>query len=413
MADRAAPIIVTCAHSRMGFNVARSLARKGRPVVAVGRDYPTMCAGQKGVIAQYGHGDPYGDPDAFVGLLLDVAARHGAGTVFPVHEETYVIAQHRARLEAAGLAVCCPDLSRLLRLHDKANVPALASVAQVPAPRTLQPQTADDLAEALDVIGPDFIVKPRWGSGTLGLARIAGREKLETLRAQWRRQPPAGRYLVQEPVPGRGAGAGVLVYGGRIIACAGHQRVREVPITGGTSTARVTLRHDGMLDAARRLVAAGDFDNGVCMVEFRHDAKTDRFWVLEFNPRYWGGLSTAIESGVDFPALHLDACEGTAPPPQPLVATRLTETRWLLGEIRAAAELARARRWAEFGRVFRATPGHRLYVEDFGPGRFRAFASELRAYLRSFAKYGNFGQQSSDKDSYFDRLMTRFAAESR
>lgn len=411
MHNAGAPIVVTCAHSRMGFNVARSLARFGRRVVAVGRVHPTMCAGQPGVIAQYGHDDPYRDPDAFIALLLEVAARHGVGTLFPVHEETYVVAEHKHRFEAAGISVCCPDLSRLLRLHDKANVPRLAAVTGVPAPRSFVPKSGEELEEISQQVGHDFIVKPRWGSGALGLTRVADRRGLEVLRSIWRREPPAGRYVVQERVPGCGAGAGVLVYGGRSIACAGHLRVREVPITGGTSSARVTLRHAGMLDAAQRLVAAGGFDNGVCMVEFRYDAATGRFWVLEFNPRYWGGLSTAIESGVDFPVLHLRAFEGAPAPPHPLMATRLSETRWLLGEIRAAVELARARRGRDLARVLRTTPGHRLYVEDFGPGRFRAFASEVRGYVRSLAKYGNFGQQSSDKDGYFDRLMTNAAVE--
>lgn len=406
MHNAGAPVVVTCAHSRMGFNVARSLVRSGRRVIAVGRVCPTMCAGQRGVIAQYGHDDPYGDPDAFIGLLMDVARRHGARTLFPVHEETYVVAEHKRRIEAAGIAVCCPELPRMLRLHDKANVPVLAAAAGVPAPRTVVPRSAEELDEISQHVGADFIVKPRWGSGALGLTRVADRSGLETLRAVWSREPPAGRYVVQERLPGRGAGVGVLVYGGATIACAGHLRVREVPITGGTSSARVTLRHAGMLDAAQRLVAAGGFDNGVCMVEFRYDAATDRYWLLEFNPRYWGGLSTAIESGVDFPALHLRAFEGAPPPPAPGAALRLSETRWLLGEVRAAVELARARRWRELARVFRTTPGHRLYVEDFGPGRFRAFASEVRGYVRSLAKYGNFGQQSSEKDGYFDRLMT-------
>lgn len=412
MSDPHAPVIVTCAHSRMGFNVARSLLRAGRRIVAVGRGFPTMCAGQHGLVAQHGHDDPYGNPETFIARLCAIAERHGAPTLFPVHEETYVVAQHKRRLEAAGIAVCCPDIHHLLRLHDKANVPVFASAAGVPTPNTLIPQSADDLDEILERIGDNFLVKPRWGSGTLGLKRIAGRRQFDELQSLWRRNPPSGRYVVQERVPGGGAGVGVLVYGEHAIACAGHVRLREVPIAGGTSSARVTLRHDGMLDAARRLVAASRFDNGVCMVEFRYDASTDRFWVLEFNPRYWGGLSTAIQSGVDFPVLHLAAFEGAPPPPHPRTAIRLAETRWLLGEARAMVELARARRWKDVGRIFRTTRGHRLYVEDFGPGRFRAFRSELRTYLRSFAKYGNFDQHSSEKDGYFDRLVASTAVES-
>jgi hypothetical protein len=183
-------------------------------------------------------------------------------------------------------------------------------------------------------------------------------------------------------------------------------RLREVPISGGTSTARITLRNNPILQAARALVKASGFDNGVCMVEFRHDVRTDDFWVLEFNPRYWGGLSTEIHSGVDFPALHFACVQGEEAPTEVRTATRSSETRWMLGELRALTELAVAGKWKEAANVFRTTPGHSLLVEDFGFGRFGAFAGQLLGYLRALSAYGNFGQHSSERDAFFDRVMT-------
>lgn len=400
-----APIIVTSAHTRVGFNVARSLSRAGRAVVAIGRYRPTMCHGLAGLVAQYACCDPYRDTSAFLELVLNTARRHGAEIVLPTHEEIYVIALHRERLRAAGLRVCAPQLADLLRLHDKGQVSLFATIAGVPAPKTVVAQTSASLEQVLTDIGPSFIVKPRWGSGSMGIRRVRDRKSLEELTQAWSQDDPAGRYVVQEIVPGRGAGVGVLVGDGRTLACAGHIRIREVPISGGTSTARRTLQHAEILDAAEALVAASGFDSGVCMVEFRYDASTDRFWVLEFNPRYWGGLSTAVESGVDFPRLHLASFEGVPLGGSVVKATRLSETRWALGEVRAAWELACAREWTAAAGLFVKTPGHKLYVEDFGIGRFAAFGSELLGYLRTLWTYGNFGQQSRERDVFFDQLM--------
>ena len=42
---------------------------------------------------------------------------------------------------------------------------------------------------------------------------------------------------------------------------------------------------------------------GVAMVEFKMDARDGRPKLLEVNPRFWGSLALAIDSGVNFPYL--------------------------------------------------------------------------------------------------------------
>jgi|GEM_PF-5121656 len=81
----------------------------------------------------------------------------------------------------------------------------------------------------------------------------------------------------------------------------------------------------------------------------------------------------------------------------------------MLGELRAMAELAKAKQWQTLTGVFRKAPEHRLYFEDFGPGRFVAFGSELLGYLRSFIGYGNFGQHSANKDAFFERMIANYS----
>jgi hypothetical protein len=49
------------------------------------------------------------------------------------------------------------------------------------------------------------------------------------------------------------------------------------------------------------------------------------------NGRFWGSLQLAIDAGVDFPRLLLDAALGRRP--APVRAYRRTRLRWLWGEI--------------------------------------------------------------------------------
>lgn len=395
----ASPVIVTCAHSRIGYAVAQSLAAVS-PVIAVGRFHPTMCGSLSGVRAQYRSPDPFADPQGYISVLLEAAQRHGADTLFPVHEEIYPIAANRDVLESQGIKVCCPPIDQLLKLHDKGSVPELAARATVRIPKTVVVESGTSVDELVKQLGSRFIVKPRWGSGALGLRRILRPEDLNELRTEWGIRNPGGDCVVQELVPGCGAGVGVLMRDGTVVACAGHLRIREIPINGGTSTARITLKHQGMLTAAADLVKASGLKDGICMVEFKYERETDEFWAIEINPRYWGGISTAILSGVNFPLLHFSG-GASLPLHMPEAAV---ESRWLLGEARVLFELIRLQRWRDAAKVFRVTPLHAMHWEDFGRGRIGAFFSQVAGYLRSSILYGNFAQHSEARERFFKQL---------
>jgi predicted ATP-grasp superfamily ATP-dependent carboligase len=144
--------------------------------------------------------------------------------------------------------------------------------------------------------------------------------------------------------------------------------------------------------------------DGVGMVEFRYDADQDQFAFLEINPRYWGGVATGIEAGVAFPVLHL-ACElGQIAPDSEIVRPQgQIESRWLMGEVRAAFELANARRWRDLREMFRRVPANRLALDDFSWKRPGVFTSQFLAYMDGLLQQRSFGGHSQQKDHFFSR----------
>ncbi|HEU5322915.1 MAG TPA: ATP-grasp domain-containing protein, partial [Methylomirabilota bacterium] len=348
--SRPAVLVVTHCHTRIGFAVARSLTAAGYSVVAAGRRVPSMCRGLPGVCGDVAYPEPFTEPEAFVASLVAAGPAAAPRALLPVHEEIFVVSRYRSALEAAGITVLAPPLETLLRLQDKGELPVLAARADVPVPPTRVVSTAGELRAAVAEVGLPLVLKPRCGSGARGVRLVRTPSEAD---AAARAAAAGGRSLVAQAwVPGRGAGMGGLFVGGRACAVSGHLRVREIPISGGASTARVTLRHDGMRAAAERLMALVPLD-GVAMAEFRYEPATGRFWLLEVNPRYWGAVATAIESGVDVPRLHVRALLEHAPPPACAEPERVIESRWLLGEIRAVLELAGHGRWREAMRACR------------------------------------------------------------
>ena len=84
-----------------------------------------------------------------------------------------------------------------------------------------------------------------------------------------------------------------------------------------------------LLAASERLLESLGW-TGVAMVEFRR-SPDGRAALMEINPRLWGSVQLAIDSGIDFPALLVDLFHGA--PVTPVEARLGVRTRWLLGDL--------------------------------------------------------------------------------
>jgi predicted ATP-grasp superfamily ATP-dependent carboligase len=125
---------------------------------------------------------------------------------------------------------------------------------------------------------------------------------------------PYSDLLWQEFILGRGVGAEFLFDRGKKVWHFVHERVHEVPLSGGASSYRRSVPPiPELLADAERILSALCW-HGVAMVEFRVNA-AGQHWLIEINPRLWGSLALAIDAGVDFPlGLWLLATGRNIPP---------------------------------------------------------------------------------------------------
>jgi protein-tyrosine-phosphatase/glycosyltransferase involved in cell wall biosynthesis len=125
-----------------------------------------------------------------------------------------------------------------------------------------------------------------------------------------------GGILEQEYVPGHGIGIELLYERGRKVWHFAHERIHELPLTGGASSYRRSIAADPrLLAAAEKLLNELEW-HGVAMVEFRVN-RTDDFWLMEINPRLWGSLALSLDAGVNFPLGLLRLARGEYPGAQP------------------------------------------------------------------------------------------------
>ncbi len=105
------------------------------------------------------------------------------------------------------------------------------------------------------------------------------------------------------------AGANVLIDEGEVVAASMMLSLHDSPHTGGTSGLRRSWWHDAMhADAVARLRHLGW--QGVAMVEYKWDPRSDAFEFIEVNSRFWAGLHLDLASGVDYPRLLIDRALG-------------------------------------------------------------------------------------------------------
>lgn len=325
------PILVADAHTIGSLATIRSLGRAGYPVLAASDQRKAL-----GFHSRYCNKSliqpPYAKTDEFADWIDEILVRESVQLIIP--SEGFLLAV-RPRFEQFRHLLPVPgDEARVysaLSKYDlfaqcadgglRENLPPFILVddGSLPTPKELQA-----LGEPL-FIKADATHGRRGGGGGVFCCKTAAiaTGKIAELQAEYR------RLLVQGYVPGVGVGAFLARWRNHLLGKFMHRRLHEVPHWGGVSSFRESWRNEGILaDAEARMTHLGW--EGVGMFEYRWDRESGRFYLMEFNSRFWGSLHLALFAGVDFPRLLADAVLGRPNPPvqdYPAIKCRLTFPR--------------------------------------------------------------------------------------
>ncbi len=332
--------IVTDAHYRMAVALIRDLGQAGIRVIAC--DY-------EDVTDNPGFASKYVDTvvtvsrqDTLAKLRRLCKSLEERPVLLPVGARTQeLLAAHRSEmLEVCGLALPTPASLKLY--NDKAAVAALAAELGIPTPHDDAIRPDETLPMFFDRVTCPAVVKPACGE-QFGLHakeryRIV-RDSRELAMAYDHFQTITGEApLVQEYLPGDGAGCSVLCRDGEILAEICHRRIREYPVAGGPSSCAEVCNIPALHEAAAAFVAATGY-TGLAMFEFK--AGADGQWrLLEINPRVWGTFPLTRVSGSNFSrmwyALAADEPLPVFIPPRPVrMAYYPSDLAAMLGYLRA------------------------------------------------------------------------------
>lgn len=325
-------IIVTDGEQRSSLAIVRSLGRAGHRCVIVSISGRSLAGASRHAAREVQAPDPGEAPDAFVRVLSDLVVEEHAEVVIPVTEEAILaVLPHR---ESIGAIVPFPDRPTFHAICDKSHVLEVARTIGIRVPRQREILSREDSVASLEL---PLVLKPARSVYTTPDGRRA------KVSVAWARVPTDLRaaldnysdaafpILAQEVISGSGLGVFAFVREGQVVARFAHRRILEKPPSGGVSVlSRSEPMDDDLYALSTRLLSALDW-SGVAMVEYKRDSSTGEPVLMEINGRFWGSLQLAIDAGVDFPRLVVDAALGLETPPA--LSYRPARMRWEWGHV--------------------------------------------------------------------------------
>lgn len=329
-------ILVLDGNQRAALAVTRSLGAK-QLWVGVGESSAPSLAGESRFCQEtMTYRDPFASPEAFIDDIVALIERYGITFLLPITEATaYVLLKHREYLPDS-VTLPLPGNDNIDMLADKNRLYLLARELDIPVPdSTLCKNRAQGLEELKNCSQFPVVLKP-YKSKILQDNRIiptsvkvaeSYESAVELLESNNFFDYP---FSIQQFIQGEGQGVFALYLHGEPICFTAHRRIREKPPEGGVSVLCESSQVDEtMRKLSHKLLHQAQWD-GVAMVEYKV-SEDGTPYLMEVNPRFWGSLQLAIDSGVDFPYLLYCAYTGT-PIPEIHYQTH-RRVRWLLGDL--------------------------------------------------------------------------------
>jgi predicted ATP-grasp superfamily ATP-dependent carboligase len=332
-----ARVLVTDGEQRAALAAVRSLAPAGHEVYVCSTRGRSLAGASRHARAEARMPDPLTDPAAYREKLRRLVKGWDIQLLLPIAEPA-ILAILPIAPDMPGLTIPFPDLERFRSICDKPRVLDAARELGIGVPEQLTLQSPEGIAALeWEALSYPMVVKPARsvvGNGAsrqkTSVAHVTSAPALRAVLAGL--SPDAFPVLLQQRVTGPGIGVFVLLWEGRLLASFFHRRIREKPPSGGVSVYREsTPPRPQLLDHSLRLLERFSWQ-GVAMVEYKLDESTGVPYLMEVNGRLWGSLQLAIDAGVDFPALLVEAATGGDPRP---VTTYRTDvrSRWWWGDV--------------------------------------------------------------------------------
>jgi carbamoyl-phosphate synthase large subunit len=253
----------------------------------------------------------------YVDITLQICKDQEIDALLSLNDlELPILAENKAKFEAEGVKVIVSDPSVIDIAFDKYKTAQWVESLGLKSPKTyVRIEDAKHALETGELHFPLFM-KPRWGSGSIGLASIADMEELDIyyhlLMKQVKKTILATAsvgdeyIMIQEKLTGNEFGLDVMNdLEGNNVAVSVKQKLA---MRAGETDKAVTVDLPEVREIGHKIGTAlkhiGNLDVDVMQNE------NGEYCVLELNPRFGGGFPFSYEAGVNLPKAIIEWVKG-------------------------------------------------------------------------------------------------------
>ena len=262
----------------------------------------------------------------YVDITLNICKEQKIDALLSLNDlELPILAENKERFVALGVKVIVSDPSVIDIAFDKYKTAQWVESLGLNAPKTYVRLEEAKKALATGEIAFPLFMKPRWGSGSIGLESIADMEELDIyynlLMKKIKKTILATAsigdeyIMIQEKLTGKEFGLDVMndLEGNNV----GVSVKQKLAMRAGETDKAITVDLPEVREMGKRigenLKHIGNLD-----VDIMQRANGD-YCVLELNPRFGGGYPFSYEAGVNLPKAILQWLKGEKVDPKILV----------------------------------------------------------------------------------------------
>ena len=305
-------ILVLDGETRAGLAVVRSLGKLGVEIGVVAERRSALAVMSHHSYVYFPNVNSVSEPATYLGRLAKIIAAWQPDMVIPITDSTVeAVCDLPESILSRNLIATMPRLA-LRKASTKGELMKLARGLGIPAPKTLElsinwHEDGATLAAIREfpypaVIKPDHSPRAKEEvKKNLGVFYVSCADEAAAKISKLPMSDSFG-WLMQQQIIGPGVGVFSIASRGKPLATFCHRRLLEKPPSGGVSVLSESIPlAEAPVKDANRLLEELSWD-GVAMIEFKKH--TDGlYYLVEINPRFWGSLQLAVDSGVNFPTL--------------------------------------------------------------------------------------------------------------
>ena len=309
MSERKKRCIVTYASSWASLAAARSLGEEGVEVII-----SDSCMMAPGCFSKYAkHCFTYKEPEThqkeYLDKLVKEAKKYGGEDVdlviMPMHTDCFIVAAHRELFD--GIAkLALPTFEQIKLAGNKALLAKFCEEHNILIPKTWQPDTLEEFENKIGDFNFPAFIKLQESNASIGLKKVKNEKEAReffnfSIKDNKLREGKGEYPIIQEAVEGEDYCSTFLFCHGEKRASMTYHNILDYPHKSGMGVLRENVDAKQIEDIGTNLLHLLNW-HGVAEVDFRWDGKNTPY-LIEINPRFWGGLGQSIAAGWNYPYL--------------------------------------------------------------------------------------------------------------